>query len=95
MGGEGFGGESVVESVEAPYEWNGQGKRGGWVGKARPELGLANRFGILVYALTESSADVGSSSISNAGSRSNARAIATLCRWPPESDPPLAPINVW
>ena len=46
------------------------------------------------FSLSESSADVASSSNSIFGFRSSARAIATRCFWPPESWPPLAPTYV-
>ena len=46
------------------------------------------------FSLSESSAEVASSSNSIFGFRSSARAIATRCFWPPESWPPLAPTFV-
>mmetsp|Transcript_31095 Transcript_31095/g.82848 ORF Transcript_31095/g.82848 Transcript_31095/m.82848 type:complete len:109 (+) Transcript_31095:610-936(+) len=43
---------------------------------------------------SESNAEVASSKMSRRGSFSNARAMATRCFWPPESEVPASPTSV-
>mmetsp|Transcript_62549 Transcript_62549/g.204151 ORF Transcript_62549/g.204151 Transcript_62549/m.204151 type:complete len:81 (-) Transcript_62549:1860-2102(-) len=43
---------------------------------------------------SESNAEVASSKMSRRGSFNNARAMATRCFWPPESEEPASPTSV-
>ncbi len=56
--------------------------------RARPRRSLRSSRRFRICARTDtSSALVGSSATTSAGSRASARAMATRCRWPPESCP--------
>mmetsp|Transcript_124311 Transcript_124311/g.362986 ORF Transcript_124311/g.362986 Transcript_124311/m.362986 type:complete len:107 (-) Transcript_124311:1581-1901(-) len=60
----------------------------------RLERSNSSRAACTTFSDTVSKADVASSKIRMAGSRTTARAMAMRCFWPPESCTPLSPTGV-